>query len=133
MGHLVQKRQGVRSTKPNPQPPSSPEDPMPQVRSNKLFLQVTTTSKLYTDDTGRFTIYSHSGNQYAVITYHYDANMILEVPLNIRKDTHCLKAYNKILQRLSNHNLTVDLQILDNEASVEYKRVIKKNGALITN
>ena len=47
MGHLVQKRQGVRSTNPKPQPPSSPEDPMPQVRSNKIFLQVTPISKFY--------------------------------------------------------------------------------------
>ena len=30
------------------------------------------------------------------------------------------------MQRLSNHKLTVDLQILDNEAIAEYKRFIKK-------
>ena len=30
------------------------------------------------------------------------------------------------MQRLSDHKLTVDLKILDNEASAEYKRVIKK-------
>ena len=29
------------------------------------------------------------------------------------------------MQRLSDHKLTVDLQILDNEASAEYKRFIK--------
>ena len=34
MGHLVQKCKGVRSTKPNPPPPSATEEPMPQVRSN---------------------------------------------------------------------------------------------------
>ena len=39
---------------------------------------------------------------------------------------HSLLAYNKIMQRLCDHKLTVDLQILDNEASKEYKRVIKK-------
>ena len=30
------------------------------------------------------------------------------------------------MQRLRYHELTVDLQILDNEAITEYKRVIKK-------
>ena len=30
------------------------------------------------------------------------------------------------MQRLSEHNLTVDLQILDNEVGTEYKRVIEK-------
>ena len=52
--------------------------------------------------------------------------MILTVPFNSRKYTYRLIAYNKILQRLRDHTLTVDLQILDNEASTEYKRVIKK-------
>ena len=91
MGHLVQKLQGVRSTKPKPQPPSSPEDPMIQVRSNELFIQVTTISKLYTDDTGRFPIHAHSGNQYIMIAYHCDANLILAVPFKTKKDTHHLK------------------------------------------
>ena len=67
MGHLVQKRQVVRSTKPNPPPPSFTEEPMPQVRSNKLFLQVTPISKFYTDNTGRFLVRACSGNQYVMI------------------------------------------------------------------
>ena len=98
MGHLVQKRQGVRSTKPKPQPPSSPEEKMPQVRSNKLFLQVTPISKLYTDDTGSFPIHDRSGNQYVMIAYHCDENMILAVPFKTRKDIHRLLAYDKTMQ-----------------------------------
>ena len=61
-----------------------------------------------------------------MIVYHCDTNLILVVPFNTRKDTHRLKAYDKIMQRLSDHKLTVDLQILDNEASTEYKWVVKK-------
>ena len=125
MGHLVQKRQGVRSTNTNPPPPSSPEEPMRQVQSNELYLQVTPISKRYTDDTGCFPVQACSGNQYVIISYHWDANLILAVPLKTRKDTHYLKAYDKLMQRISNHKLTVDLQILDTEASAEYKRVIK--------
>ena len=109
---------------PNPPTPSLPEEPMPQVWSNKLFLQVTPISKLYTDNTGRFTVHAYSVNQYVMIVYHCDTNLILVVPLKTRKDTHRLKAYDKIMQRLSNHKLTVDLQILDNEASADYKQVI---------
>ena len=37
-----------------------------------------------------------------------------------------LIAYDKIMQRLSDHKLTEELQIIDNEASTEYKRAIKK-------
>ena len=61
-----------------------------------------------------------------MIAYHCDANLILAVPFKTRKGTHRLKAYDKILQCLSNHKLTVDLKILNNEASAEYKRVVKK-------
>ena len=119
MGHLVQKSQEVRSNKPKPQPPSSPEEPMPQFRSNKLSLQVTPISKLYTGDTGRFPIHSRSGHQYIMIAYHCDTNMILAVTFKTRNYTYRLKAYNIIMQRLSDRKLTVDLQILDNEASAE--------------
>ena len=133
MGHLVQKCQGVRSTKPKPPTTSSPEDPIPLIRSNELFLQVTPISKLYTDYTGHFPIRARSGNQYIMIAYHCDANLILAVPFESGKDTHRILAYNKLMQILRDHELTVDLQILDNEASTEYKRVIKKNGTLIIN
>ena len=90
------------------------------------FFQVTPISKLYTDDTGRLPIHARSGNQYTIIAFHCDANLILAVPFNTRKDMHCLISYYKIIQRLSDHNLTVDLQKLENEARTEYKRVIKK-------
>ena len=108
-GHLVQKRQGVRSTNPNPQPPSSHQEPMPQVGSKKLFLQVPPISRLYTDDTGRFPIHACSGHQYIMIVYHCDANLILVVSFNTRKDTHCLIVYDKIMQLISNHKLAIDL------------------------
>ena len=67
IAHLVQKRQGVSSTKPNPPSTSTPEEPIPQVRSKELFLQVTPISKLYTDYTGRFTTHVCSRNQYIMI------------------------------------------------------------------
>ena len=125
MGHLVQKRQVVRSTKPNIQPTSSPKEPMPQVQSNELFLQVMSIIKLYTNDTGRFPIHASSGNQYIMIAYHCDTNLILAVTFKTRKDTHRLIAYDK-MKKLSNHNLTADLKIIFNGARTEYKRVIKK-------
>ena len=61
-----------------------------------------------------------------MIAYHCDANLILAEPFTSRKDKHRLLAYDKIMQRLSENKLIVDLKILDNEASVEYKRAITK-------
>ena len=88
MGHLAHKRQGVRSTKTKLTATSSPEPKLPQVRSNELHIQVTPISKLYTDDTGRFPIHARSGNQYIMIAYHCDTNLILAGPFSSRKDTH---------------------------------------------
>ena len=132
MGHLIQKHQGVRSTKPKPPPPSSSKEPMLQVQYNEVFLQVTPIIKLYTDYEFRFSVHYRSGHQYVIIAYHCDANLLLLVPFKTRKDSPRLQEYNKIMQRLSNHKLIVDLKIIDNEASVEYKRAIK-NKLLIHN
>ena len=54
-----------------------------------------------------------------MIAYHCDANFILAKPFSSRKDMHRLLAYDKVMQRLTNNKLLVDLQILDNEASAE--------------
>ena len=61
-----------------------------------------------------------------MIAYHCDKNLILAVPFKSIKDTRRILAYDKMMQRLRDHELTVDLQILDNEDSTEYKRFIKK-------
>ena len=68
-----------------------------------------------------------------MIAYHCDSDMILEFPFKSRKDTYRFLEYDKIIQILSDHKLIVELQIIDNEAKTEYKRVIKKNGTLIIN
>ena len=107
MGHLDQKRQGVPYTK-TKLPKIPQEHVLPQVRSNELHVHVTPISKLYTDDTGRFPVHAY-----------------LAEPFSSRKDAHRLLAYNKIMQQLTDNKLSVDLQILDNEARKEYKRSIK--------
>ena len=110
LGHLVQKRQGVWSTKMKA-PTSSQQQPiLPQVKSNKLHVFVTPISKLYTDDTGRFPVHARSGNRYVMIDYHCDANLILADPFPSRKDVHRLLAYNKIMQRLNGNKLCVNLK-----------------------
>ena len=114
MVHLVQKIQGVRSTKPKLPATSSPVQQLPQFRSNELYLQVTPISKVYTDDMVRFPVHAHSGNQYIMIAYHFEANLILAKPFASRKYTYRLLAYDKIMKRLSDNKLILDLQILDN-------------------
>ena len=106
MGHLFQKRQGVRSTKMKT-PTSLQQHIIPQVKSNELHVFVTLISKLYTDDKGRFPVHARSGNRYIMIVYHCDANLIPAEPFSSRKDAHRLLAYNKIMQRLTDNKLCV--------------------------
>ena len=81
-------------------------------------------SKLYTDDTGRFPVRARSGNQYVMLAYHVDGNLILQQPFKTKSDTHRLAAYNTIMMRLAAKGLSVDLQIMDNEASAAFKQSI---------
>ena len=60
-----------------------------------------------------------------MVAYHFDANAIISVPFKSRKDKYRMVAYNSIMQRLKDRNMLVNLQILDNEASKEYKKIIK--------
>ena len=81
-------------------------------------------SKLFTDDTGRFTVRAHSGNQYAMIAFHANGNLILQQAFKSKSDRHRIAAYNAIMTCLAAQGLSVDLQILDNEASLAYKEAI---------
>ena len=92
LGHLVQKRQGVRSTKINAPTAIPQERVLPQVRSNEIHIHVTPISKFYTDNMGRFSVHACSGNRYIMIAYHCDANLILAEPFASRKYAHRLLA-----------------------------------------
>jgi hypothetical protein len=130
LGHLAQQLQNARSTKPrtpalNPAPhlPSiAPKEP--ELTSNEVHIHVVPISKLYTDDTGCFPIKARSGNQYVMIAYHANGNLILQQAFQTRSDKHRIAAYNSIMTRFAACGLSVDLQILDNEASSAYKQAI---------
>ena len=149
-GHLVQTSQGKNSSQPKKTkmttteealreqfrgagyrtklkvaPAQDSAEPAPGNDSvNKLHVKIFHQSKLYTDDTRRFPIWARSSNQYVMVGYH-SSNMILIEPFSSRKDKIRLAAYDRMMQRLKDSNLLVDLQILDNECSKEYERRMK--------
>ena len=132
---MLQVTQGIRSTKPNPQrincklteATSLPSDTTP---SHEIHIKVKHISIIYTDDTVRFPVRSRSGNQYIRISYHCYYNSIITAPFKYRANKHRLLVYGAIMQRLEDRNILVDLQILDNEASTEYKSIIKAEWLL---
>jgi hypothetical protein len=130
MGHLAQQRQNVWSTKPKPPAPIQ-ATLMPAIAhqpstlpSNEVYIHIYPISKLYMDDTVQFPIKARSGNQYVMIAYHADGNLILQQAFKSRSNTHRIAAYNTIMTCLAARGLSVDLQILDNKASAAYKHAI---------
>jgi hypothetical protein len=130
LGHLAQQRQNVRSTKPHPPalnfalllPAIAPK--VPELPSNEVHIRVVPISKLYTDDTGCFPVKARSGNQYVMIACHANGNLILQQAFKTRSDKHRIAAYNSIMTCCAARGLSVNLQILDNEASAAYKQAI---------
>ena len=78
--------------------------------------------ELYTDDTGRFLIRSRSGNQYLMVAYHCDTNAILIKPFHTQEDHHQIRTYTGIMTRLKTRGHVIEHQVLDNEASKEYRQ-----------
>ena len=93
----------------------------------EVFLHVYPISKLYTDDTRQFPRQARLGNQYVMIAYHMDGNLILQQAVQTKADKHCIPAFNTIMERLAAHGLSVDLNIRDNEATADFKRVITES------
>ena len=106
---------------------SNTDDILPNQKTKETHRWDHPISKLYTDDCGRFPIRSRSGNYYIMIAYHYDSNTIILAPFGNRKDKHRIRAYNSIMQELADRGHHVDIQLLDNEVSAEFKKTIKKD------
>ena len=117
-------RQGIRSTKPNPQiinckPTEATSLSSNTTPSHVIHIKVKYIIKLYTDGIVRFPVRSRSGNQYIIISYHCDSNAIIVAPFKSHADKNRLIAYGAIIKRIKDRNILADLQILDNEASTE--------------
>jgi hypothetical protein len=81
-------------------------------------------SRLYMDDTGRFPVRACLGNQYIMIAFHANGNLILQQAFKSASDRHCIVTYNAIMTRLAARGLLVDLQIFNNKARTAYKEAI---------
>jgi hypothetical protein len=130
MGHLTQQCQNVWSTKPKPSAPNQAlltpaiaplSSALPSI---EVYIRIYPISKLHTDDTGRFPVKARSGNQYVMIAYYADGNLILQQAFKSKSNTHRIAAYNAIMTHLAARGLSVDLQILDNKAIAAYKHAI---------
>ena len=99
---MVQSSQGVRSTKKisrkihnnqieKSQQQSNTDDIIPNQKTKKIHRWDQPISKLYTDDCGRYPIWSRSVNEYIMIAYNCDSNTIIQAPFVNRKEKHRIR------------------------------------------
>ena len=122
-GHMKQEQQGLQSTK-----VSSPtQDPVSTVKTHDvIYALVSSKDKAYMDLTGRFPYCSSRGNEYLLISYHYDANAIQGIPLQNRKAATITNGWLKLHQRYDNAGIPPNTWILDNETSRDLKAAMSK-------
>jgi hypothetical protein len=89
MGHLSQQCQNVRSTKAKPTSPAplAVLPPPVETPSNQVFVVTKLLSQLFTDNTGRFPIRACSGNQYIMIAFHPNRNLVLQQVFKSKRTT----------------------------------------------
>jgi hypothetical protein len=104
-------------------PPSAPQPP-PDDNEKEIFIKIYPLNKLFSGDTGQFPVHAHSGNQYIMIAYHTAGNLILQQAFTTKADKHRIPVFNNIMTCLTVRGLLVDLNIRDNEAGADSKRVI---------
>lgn len=134
-GHMNQQLQNVRYTKINPEEPEEEEEKGKgnSIKGKQMEVCIKVydyRETMYTDQTGRFPVYSSSGNRYIMVMCEVDSNAILVAPMKNIGDQEMHIAYRELLQRLNEFRVNPTKHILDNEASTEVTRVIKETCQL---
>ena len=80
-----------------------------------------TNNQTSSDLTGRFPFRSSLGNQYFLIFYAHDPNLIWGIPIKNRTSNQIKKGHERILDDLSKAGFKPSMHRMDNEASQELK------------
>ena len=136
MGHMDQRRAGIRSTRVPPDAESDPDsmELVPQTllndRTNHVYMTTADVEgKLYSDQTGRFPITSNRGNSVVVIFFCADGNYIKSYPIKSRHRSNLLKAYNDVYAYLRIRGYRPQLHKMDNETSRDVEDFIAEQKA----
>ena len=81
---------------------------------------------MHMDQTRKFPYVARRGNQYLIIAYVVDPNIILAKAFKKKTKEDLTATYLSIKHELNKKGIQVSLHILDNEASNLYKEAIEK-------
>ncbi len=91
----------------------------------KIYL---TNDTVHFNQTGCFPARSSRGNKYIMVLVEIDGNYIDTEPMKNKTEGSMIKAYLALWERLTATGIVnPTTHIMDNEASAEYKKVIRKN------
>ena len=76
---------------------------------------------------GCFPVRSCISNQYIMLAYHCECNVFLVKPFQTKQNHHRIYAYSRIITRLKNRVQTIEHQVLKNDVSNEFFRVIEED------
>ena len=128
-GHLDQTRQGIRSTKvrvSEDEEGRNFKNNTPEKKMKDIYLRVIDLeNEIHTDQTGKFPIVSSMGNKYLMVLVEIDGNAIMMEAMKNRTDGEIQKAYLTLLKRLAISGIKPKKHILDNEASKDFKKLIR--------
>ena len=100
----------------------------PEVRHNEFFIKtVELSGKIYSYQTGRFSLTSRKGNKYVMVVYDHDSNAILAKPLKSWSAEHLLAVTAKMHIFLREQGIHPKMHIMDNECSSMVRSYLNNN------
>ena len=137
-GHMKQQRQNVRSTKVkqnatdnggNDNEDHDDQQFKSKAKHKDVYIKIyLANDTVHFDQTGRFPATSSRGNKYIMVLVEIDGNYIDAEPMKNKTEGSMIKAYLALWERLTaTGTVKPTTHIMDNEASAEYKKVIRKN------
>jgi hypothetical protein len=127
-GHMRGQRQGVGSTKVAKPTEDAPTTLPHQKKNNILITEHEVKSLMYADQTGLFPEVSSLGNKYVMILHHVDSNSAWLEAMQNQTGGKLILARTWALAQMQRRGLIPKHQILNNQASAEYKAAIEASG-----
>ena len=118
---MLQEKEGLLFTKTlsDPQNYYTSDEIYPSVpttndtNNNSVYSVISTNNKAYMDLIGSFQYFSRQVNEYVLIVYHYNDNVIVGVPLNKSQSVTIKKPWKYLHEQFCSAGLTPKTWILD--------------------
>ena len=130
LGHLRHEKQHLQSTAIKH---SSDENffPLKEKKTHDVIYAITSYQEkevAAADLTGRFPYTSSRGNQYVMIMYHYDPNVIWGIPLKSRNAIDIVEAWETLNKKFMKGGFKPNLFIFDNEFSGDFRAAVNNEN-----